>query len=346
MGRQPTIGHLIGPQHQAGDVPGQAPAEQQRHQGTQHDHGQGGQQQGAIDGLTGTGHLLAHALYLGTGLCHLAGQLGRQLAECGLNLGRHQVIGLIPVRGLTLLDHLAHQLGKGGRHLLEQRPDPFLRLGKVGLLLFQLGHPLLVELVIVLVFGAIVRIPRDEEVTQGGERIGKAVVGIPHLLEQQATIAGQLILRGRHLFVGKGLQLIEGRLCQRPRLLQHQGMGGQILVGLGYVPHLLLAGLEGLERAGKLGGELLMLDHLPGPLPLLLEAVGLRRILAQDEIGPQGGDGRYQRLLAGLIPLQGGQGLLHQSAAGLSDAAELVVDQAGREDHQQIDKTEAEQQLA
>ncbi len=123
-------------------------------------------------------------------------------------------------------------------------------------------------------------------------------------------------------------------------------MGGQVLVGLGDVPHLLLAGLEGLERAGKLGGELLMLDRLPGPLPLLFEAVGLRRILAQDEIGPQRGDGRHQRLLAGLIPLQGGQGLLHQSAAGLSDAAELVVDQAGREDHQQIDKTEAEQQLA
>ena len=256
------------------------------------------------------------------------------------------MVGLIPVGCLPLADHLPHQLGEGGRHLLEQRPDPLLRLGKVGLLLLQLGHPLLVELVIILVFGAIVRIAGDEEVAQGGERIGEAVVGIPHLLEQQTAIAGQLILRAGHLFVGKGLQLIESRLRQRPRLLQHQGMGGQVLVGMGDVPHLLLTGLEGLERASQLGGELLMLDHLPGSLPLLFEAGGLRRILAQDEISSQRGDGRHQRLLAGLIPLQGGQSLLQQGTAGLSDAAELMVNEAGREDHQQIDKTEAEQQLA
>lgn len=94
-------------------------------------------------------------------------------------------------------------------------------------------------------------------------------------------------------------------------------------------PYLLLASFEGLERLGKCGSELLLLDGLPGPFPLLFEAGGLGRILAEDEITAQGGDSGHQRLLTRLIPLQGWQRLLQQRCLDLADPAELVIDKAG-----------------
>ncbi|MNH03347.1 hypothetical protein D3C79_626080 [compost metagenome] len=202
------------------------------------------------------------------------------------------------------------------------------------------------KLVVILVLGLILLVPRDEEVPQGGEGVGEAVVGIAHLLEQQAPIAGQLRLWRRHLFIGEGLQLIECRLGQGARLQQHQAMGRQVLLGVSQGPHLLLLALERLEGPGQGGGKDLPLDGLPGAVPLLLEALGLGRILAEDEVGPQGGDGGDQRLLARLIPLQGGQGLLQQGRLRLLDPAQLVVHQGGGEDDEQIDKTKAKQQLA
>ena len=111
-------------------------------------------------------------------------------------------------------------------------------LGEVGLLLFQLGHPLLVELVVVPILVQVLLLPRDEEIPQGRERIAQAVVGIPHLLEQQAPVTGQRRLGRRHLFIGKRLQLIEGRLRQGAGLQQHQGVGGQVLFGVSQGPHL------------------------------------------------------------------------------------------------------------
>ena len=214
------------------------------------------------------------------------------------------------------------------------------------LLLFQLRHPLLVVLVVVLVFVSVILLPGDEEVPQGGEGVRQTVVGVPHLLEQQTAIPRQRRLGRRHLFIGDGLQLIQGGLRQGARLQQHQGMRRQVLLGMGQGPDLLLGPLERLEVAGQGGGEALALDELPGPLPLLLDARTLHRVLAENEVGPQGGNGSDQGLLARLVPLQGGQGLPQQGLPGALDPAELMVDEGGGENDQQIDKTEAQQQLA
>ncbi|MNU84886.1 hypothetical protein D3C71_746140 [compost metagenome] len=299
-----------------------------------------------MDGLTGAGHLARYLLHFPPGLGHLIRQLVGESGQRRFYVGGHQVVGLIPVRRLPPGDHLPHQLGKGGRHLLKERPQPLLRLGEVGLLLFQLGHSLQVELVVVLVLVQVLLVPGDEEVPQGGEGIGQPVVGIPHLLEQQAAIAGQRHLGGRHLFVGNGLQLIEGRLRQGAGLQQHQGVGRQVIFGMGQGPHLLLRPLEGLEGPSQRRCEPLLLYGSPGLLPLLLDARTLRGILAEDEVGPQGGDGGDQGFLARLVPLQGGQGLGQQGLLGRFNPAELMVDKGGGENDEQIDKTEAQQQLA
>ncbi len=155
-----------------------------------------------------------------------------------------------------------------------------------------------------------------------------------------------MILRSANFFIGKGLQLIERRLRQRTRFLQHQGVSEQILFTLGDGPHLLLMAFEGLERLGERRTEGLMGNGLPGRLPLLLEAGSLSRILAEDQIATQGRNGGNQRLLARFIPLQSGQRLLQQGVLGLIDLGQPVIDQRGGEQDQQVDKTEAEQQLA
>ncbi len=103
---------------------------------------------------------------------------------------------------------------------------------------------------------------------------------------------------------------------------------------------------EGLERLGERRTERLMGNSLPGRLPLLLEAGSLSRILAEDQIATQGRNGGNQCLLARLIPLQSGQRLLQQGVLGLIDLGQPVIDQRGGEQDQQVDKTEAEQQLA
>ena len=108
-----------------------------------------------------------------------------------------------------------------------------------------------------------------------------------------------------------------------------------------------LAALEHhAPRAAQGGRESLLLYGSPGLLPLLLDARTLRGILAEDEVGPQGGDGGDQGLLARLVPLQGWQGLAQQGLLGGFNPAELMVDKGGGENDEQIDKTEAQQQLA
>ena len=84
--------------------------------------------------------------------------LDQLLTEAGLHrldVGGHQVVCLIPIRRLALLDHLSHQLGERGRHLFKQLPEALLGVGKERGLLFNLSHPLLMKLVVILILAAV-----------------------------------------------------------------------------------------------------------------------------------------------------------------------------------------------